>query len=410
MSDGIEKVLEIILAVLVVMALSQSVAALGLAVSPPTIEIRNALKGGEYERTITIFNSDEEACTYSLGSIGEMKEWIQFYALDDLHTPINEIMIPGNDKEPCVVTFNIPEDTATGNYTSTIYVETIPTEGPEGTGQVVKLKMSTDVLITVTGTQILTGTVKSITTTDTEIKYPLRIKVEFQNTGNVVAKPDVAVKITQDGTIIDEFTHRETGVNVNSREIIPVEWDTTGKESGGYEATVTVSLGGEVLSTAELQFTLLPVGTLSRHGDLTEIAYEGEPSIGKALRIIATFANIGEIETKAKFTGEVYVDGDLVDTIASEELLVPTGEAGALIAYLKIETDGSYTIKGPVVYEGKTTETKELSFVVETTLEQEPESEPEEQKSTQGIPGFGAMGAIMAIAIAMGYLLYRRRK
>lgn len=166
-------------------------------------------------------------------------------------------------------------------------------------------------------------------------------------------------------------------------------------------------MGGEVLATKDLQFKLLPVGTLSRQGNLTGISYEGKPSVGKTLKILATFVNTGEIDTKEKFIGEVYVDGELVDTISSEELLVPVRETGTLTAYLKIENDGSYMIKGHAVYEGKRTETKELSFVVETKSESVTEPTP---KSKPSIPGFGAIGAAIAIASIMGYLIHRRRK
>ncbi|KAF5437012.1 hypothetical protein C5S35_06175 [Candidatus Methanophagaceae archaeon] len=164
-------------------------------------------------------------------------------------------------------------------------------------------------------------------------------------------------------------------------------------------------MGGERLSTKELQFQLLPVGTLSRQGSLTDLSYEGDTSVGKTLKVLATFRNTGEIDAKAKLIGEVYVNGNLIDTISSEELLVPVREAGTLTAYLKIEEDGNYTIKGHVVYEGKMTATKELSFDVKTLSEPEPTQTP--KAST---PGFGAIGATIAIVSVMRYRIYRRRK
>ena len=406
MGNKVGKVGKIVVVGLVLIALSQSVGALGLAVSPASVEINDALKGGEYVRTITIFNSGEEAYNCSLGCVGEVQGWVLFYTEDNLTTPISEIAVPSKDKNVCIAKFKIPGEVASGNYTSKIYVETVPTGGIEGSGQAVKLRMSTDVMVNVTSKQILSGTVKSITTTDTEVNLPLTVRVEFQNTGNVVATPEIAVKITKNGTVTDEFTHSETGVKVNTKDIIPVEWGTTGKESGDYTANVTVSLGGERLSTKELQFQLLPVGTLSRQGSLTDLSYEGDTSVGKTLKVLATFRNTGEIDAKAKLIGEVYVNGNLIDTISSEELLVPVREAGTLTAYLKIEEDGNYTIKGHVVYEGKMTATKELSFDVKT-LSEEPEPTQTPKTST---PGFGAIGAAIAIASVMGYRIYRRRK
>ena len=38
---------------------------------------------------------------------------------------------------------------------------------------------------------------------------------EFQNKGNVVAKPELAVRITKDCQLIDTSTHDETGIKTN---------------------------------------------------------------------------------------------------------------------------------------------------------------------------------------------------
>ena len=389
--------------IVLVLCLLSPTALAGIGVAPSTLEINDAMRGVELERTLKVFNPSAEASGYTFDVSGEAGSWISFYEESDSLTPIKKVTIPGKGSAMIRVRFNIPENASNRKYEASIFVATAAAEKDEGvSGQAVKLGAPVAVTIMVTGTQILTGIVKSITTTDTEINYPLRIKVEFQNTGNVVAKPEIEVKITKNGTMIDRFTHRETWVNVNIKDIIPVEWNTSGKESGNYEANITISLGGKVLAIKELPFKLLPVGALSRVGDLTCISCEGKPSVGKTLKILAPFVNTGEIDTKAKLVGEVYVDGDLIDTLSSEELLVPVKEKGTLIAYLKIEKAGSYTIKGHAVYVGKTTETKELSFVVGTESETEP--------TPNSTLGFGALGMIIAIASVMGYLIYRRKK
>lgn len=389
-----------------VLCLLSPTALAGIGVAPSTLEINDALRGGEFKKMLTVFNPGDEASGYTFDVSGEAGSWISFYEKSDPLTLIKKVTIPEKGCAKILVKFDIPEDASNRKYEATIFVATAAAQGDEdSSGQAIKLGAPVDVTIMVTGTQILTGTVKSITTIDTEINYPLRTRVEFRNTGNVVANPEIAVKMTKDGTMIDEFTHSETRVKVESKEIIPVEWDTAGNEPGDYSANVTVSLGGEILAAKELQFKLLPVGTLSRQGDLTGISYDGKPSVGKVIKILATFRNTGEMDTKAMFIGEVYLDGDLADTIESKELLVPVRETGTLTAYLKIEKDGSYVIKGHALYEGKMTETKELSFDVGT----EPEPTPE---SKQGIPGFGIIETIASavVAIALIILFVRKRK
>lgn len=87
-----------------------------------------------------------------------------------------------------------------------------------------------EVFVEVVGEQILTGNVRSISAQDTEVGYPLRIKVDFENTGNVNAKPEIKTAILKDGIEIDSFTHTKACVKPGLRSIISVEWNTTGKE------------------------------------------------------------------------------------------------------------------------------------------------------------------------------------
>ncbi len=84
------------------------------------------------------------------------------------------------------------------------------------------IRIPSEILIQVTGTQILKGTVKSIITADTEIDYPLKIKVKFQNEGNVIAKPKIAVAITKNGELVDSFIYDETGIKPDKTDTITV--------------------------------------------------------------------------------------------------------------------------------------------------------------------------------------------
>ncbi len=127
------------------------------------------------------------------------------------------------------------------------------------------------------------------------------------------------------------------------------------------------------------------------------------PSVGRYIKIPVTFENTGTIDTKAKFVGELYINGNLVDVVNTDELLVPVGEKSDLIAYLKIETPGDYKIKGHVLYEGKKTDEKELAFFVpkpdsatetETTTETATEAETDTK-----VPGFGIIGTLIATIV-----------
>jgi len=391
---------------LMVLSLSAPASAVGVGIGPSELTIANALRGGEYTKTITIVNPGQDESTINLTTEGEAGEWLSLYKIDDLTKPVEELSIAGKGRSTIKVKIDIPPDVSSGTYTATIFAKTAhgKVEDAEvGVGTALRVPVS--VTIEVTGTQILTGIVKHISARDTEVHYPLRIEVLFQNTGNVVAKPTIKTAITQKGSVIYSFDHTYEEVRPGALDTLSAEWDTTGMEVGDYGAQVTVSLNNEVLATQELSFKLLPVGTLSRQGDLTEITYEGKPSVGKIIKILAGFENTGEIDTRAKFIGEVYMNGDLIDTIESEELLVPVRNTGTLATYLEIETPGSYTIKGHAIYKGKTTSTKELAFDAVSELE----TEETESKSFLEIPDCGALGAALAIAFVSGYLRRRRR-
>ncbi len=53
--------------------------AASIGVSPPSIEIAEAFRGTEYERTIRLFNADEQPGIFELGATGEIGSWVTFH-------------------------------------------------------------------------------------------------------------------------------------------------------------------------------------------------------------------------------------------------------------------------------------------------------------------------------------------
>jgi hypothetical protein len=349
---------------LLILMFPLNVTAVGLGVGPTNIEISDALRGGEYLRTISIKYIGEGQAIMELSVTGDISDWVTFYEHGELTTPVEHVTAIAGEWTYAMVQFSIPDNAPVGNTTGTIYVNNIPPEGDGDGGVTVGLQGKVDVNIIVTGTQILTGVVNSVTARDTEVGYPLRVEVQFRNTGNVVATPQIDIEITKDDASIDNLTFAETKVNPEKSEAIPVEWDTDGRELGDYAAHVAISLDEEVIATGDLDFAILPVGTLTRFGEFIELAFEGEPKLGTITKVQATFSNSGFIDTKAKFIGELYCDNELIDTLESEETLVPVGQSDILISYVMPEKQGDYDVKGYINYEGKETEVKEISFSI----------------------------------------------
>ncbi len=345
-------------------------ASLGIGIAPVNFTLSDALRGEEYEQTITVFNAGNKSDTFLLSAEGECGDWISF-CKEGGRTPITEILMPAGGRVSVTAMINIPSNAENRNYTAMIYAQSMPKNVTEEGGAIMGalVRVPQSVIIRVTGTQILKGTVKSITTTDTELGYPLKIKVVFQNKGNVVATPIVSCSITKNGTLVDTLEHDETGIKPYKTDTITALWNTSGQEPGDYNISVNVSLAGALIAAKDLPFKILPHGALTRKGELSLLYIEGEPQVNRVIKVVAKFENIGMIDTKAKFTGEVYCDGEFIDIVDSEEMLVPVGETVDLVSYYKILTLGAYLINGSVLYEGKKTEALDASFSVAGALD-----------------------------------------
>ena len=381
-----------IIILLILIAMIQPVAAIGIGIAPADIFFNNALKGSEYESSVTIFNTDTEAMNFSLEASGNISDWISIYNLNDYDNTISSIDIPGKDKTTVVIRIKIPSDAANANYTGSIDAKSISDSNElKGSGQTLIIGASTKVTLSVTGDQNIDGKVLGIFTENIEPGYPLKITTRFQNTGNVVVNPKIEVTILQDKNIINSFFHETTSVKAGITHPIIAEWKTTAVNiPADYTAKVDVLLNGNIIKSDELSFQILPVGTLTQSGNLTDIYVDGEPVVDNIVKVRAYFTNTGQIETKAKFSAEVYRDNKLTDTISSDELTVPKNEETVLIAYLKITEPGDYLIKGKVIYSGKETPVQEVSM-----------------KVGNSIPGFEG---IYLIAIMLLLVMFRGKK
>ena len=396
----------IITAAFLVLILSLSLcttvnADIGIGISPPRIAISDAMKGGTYERVITIFNTGDEQTTFTLSVEGECSNWIALYNEGDLTIPIDKVIIDASDKAKVVLKVDIPEGMANAKYTATVYVQSTPRNGKVAGGVAqavarIPLKFSAEV----TGLQILQGTVKSITTSDAEVGYPVKIQVAFKNDGNVVANPKIAVCIRKNGGLVDRFVHDKTGIKPGCVETVTAIWNTTGIEAGTYLADVDVSLDEVSLADKEMPFKILASGTLTREGELKSLSFVGEPQVNRVIKVVANFENTGTADTVAKFKGEIYRNGDFIDVLESDEKLVEVDENAELIAYYKIMTLGDYLTKGHVTYDGRDTQEEEVSFTV---------SEAGEGEGNRGIPGFELVSCLIALIICFMFIYAWKR-
>jgi len=379
-----------------------TILALGVAMGPATFEITDALRGTAYERTITIFNPSIPDTHYNVSAGGQAASWVSFYGLDDQTKPITGIDIAGQSSAYVLLKVDIPSDTADGTYTATIYAKTAPVDASKsGSSSSTVMQATAEMTVDVTGIQAISGTVNNVTVNSPEAGMPMSLVVYFQNTGNVAVAPNIDCVINKGNVKVAEISNDTTSVAPQEGQAIQTEWATTiADQPGDYTGQVTVSLGDNVLTTQSLDFTIFLPGTFTQQGELTSLNYVGKPLLNTMVTIQAGFKNTGEVDTLVTFTGQVYLGGNLIDAVKSESTLVPAGQTGTIISYLKLSQTGKYTIKGYITYAGKGTVTKQFAINI-----------PGPGKvSNMLYPVVGGVVAVIAILAGIFIILRRNRK
>ncbi len=359
----IARVTMVVAVVLAAAIVCQPVSAAGIAVGPSSQTIENALRGGSFERSLTIFNPSDMGFDVVLKTEGSAKDWIKFSAIDGSEE-IQKVYAPKKGQIPVLLRVKVPDDAANGRYTAKVVVETVPGEKVPGSVGMV-LQATSALEITVTDVEKVSGEVTSIVVRDTEVDIPLGIEVGFKNTGNVVATPAITAVISRDGTVIDTISEAKTPVSPTITERIVVHWPNEGLAAGTYQVDVTVSLRDAILAEEGRTFEILPLGSLTRQGELTDLDYEGALTVGRPIKITGLFKNSGSIATRARLSGEVYRGGSLVDVISGDEMTIQVFSENPLTAYYTPKEPGEYTMKTCAVFEGKTTDSKDMVFTIQ---------------------------------------------
>lgn len=344
-------------------------AADGIGVYPADLAIDNALRGTEYFRTIGITNDADGARTFSIEASGEAAAWVSFVDISDRTTPANKVDVPARSEGRVFLRLRIPADAPNGTYSGRVLIVTAGGKVEDSSGSAVNVNVGAEIGLTVvtTGTQRLGGELVDITVADTETGHPLQVKSIIQNSGNVQARPQTAIKISTSATVVDESTLDGDPIAPNETRTVVTEWDTAKAPPGAYLASVSVALGGQSLGSRQLRFRILPQGALTRQGSLERIELLNKPEPGTAAKLRATFVNTGQIDSRVVFVGELYRGDALVKEVTSPEKLVPQGQFGSLDVVVEVPQRGSYTLRGKANFEGKESEVKELRFTVGTS-------------------------------------------
>ncbi len=379
-------------------------AADGVAVYPTRVGFEDALRGGEYFRTVGVTNISDTERVFRFESDGPAAPWLSFVDSGDRAKPVDKLTVAPRAESHVLLRLAVPGEAPNGQYTANVRVlaSLAPIEQKDkGAGASVSVGAEIAVTVAVGGTQKLAAAVEDIAVDDTEVGYPVRLKATIRNSGNVLIVPEIRVKLTAgSGAAVAEKSFGGNPVYANENRVITAELDTKNMLPGDYVARVSITAASLDLGSRDLRFKLLPPGTLTRQGTLERLELVNRPVPGSVAKFRAVFVNTGKIDSKATFIGELYRGSTLVKAITGVERLVPAGERASLEVFVDVPQGGRYTLKGKVSFEGKDTESKELTFQV---------------AGAAGRPAWmygagGALAAVVLLAAAGGWLLLRRRR
>lgn len=257
-------ILSSVIITLLCLCLFQYVSAIGMMTQP--ILVKNILRGQDTVTKITLLNSEDKKVTYGLKAEGQIATWATFYKIDDvkLENPIKEIMIPVKGFADVRVKFSVPKDMPNGKYTGQVLAFLT------GSGEIkneeasvnVSQQVGREVTIFVTDKETFQFKATFIPVTyDVQPGKPLKIRVLYDNQGNVAVRPDLQLKITKEGKTIYNVIFpypegEESARALGIKEIPAIEWQTTGQESGNYKAEFTVFLNDKEIQKESVSFSI----------------------------------------------------------------------------------------------------------------------------------------------------------
>jgi len=337
-----------------------------IAIGPGVIRENNALRNHTYIYTLFIYNQNDIDNYIFLNLTGNVRNWGTFYEYGNSTNPINSTFVNKNTDKPIRFILKIPSSAANNEYLGHIIVTAKPIEtNTSGNVSSLQLSSASTVSINVTGDQEKNVTIEKMYVDDVEMGDIARFRINLINKGNVVVSPQIKISVfNKEGILLDRLSSIVRFIEPGNIHRESMRWNTTGKISGTYTANFNITLDEKTIENKNISFEIYPEGTFTRNGTLKSIKYSGTLEKEKFIKIIATFKNTGEVKTKAKFLGNVYLNNELINTIESQELFVDKYEEESFESSLELKEDGEYLIQGYVLFDGRKTETLNLKFTV----------------------------------------------
>lgn len=235
-------------------------------ISTPIV-VKDALRGQIIKETLHITNSKSVPLIFELKATGDIVDWAAFYKDEELKTPISELEVSPFFYNEAYVVLTVPADAPNGDYEGTIDVITNASRNEQSSQAAsVNFSVSREVAIAVSGKEVVDLEAMIIPAEYiASADHPIKIRVIYQNHGNVAVRPDVHLKIdSEEKTIFNAifpYPDSEDAVKAGERKELPlIEWQAAGQPEGKYRALAKVMLDKDVIKEERFQFDIISSG------------------------------------------------------------------------------------------------------------------------------------------------------
>lgn len=249
--------------VISLLLLPSSAHAIGQITEP--IDIKNALREKTYNETITAVNTESTASTIQLSAEGDIAGWVRFYKNAKDTDNIIDVEVSANSRIDVIAKFTIPTGTPNGSYHGNVSVfkkAGESTSDTDGSKSSLSQKIDREITVEVNDTENIIFDASLIPETyDLNQGQSLKIRVIYDNRGNVEIKPQIGLKIKQEENVfynaVFPYPDSQPGVGPYSIFEIPaLEIPTSSLQNGKYNAIFTIAEGNKFSINKDFTFSV----------------------------------------------------------------------------------------------------------------------------------------------------------
>jgi len=238
-------------------------AVLGIGQTTDPIIINDALRGQTFQKEIIVVNTEKTESVIAVMAEGDIAEWTKFFDKSDLINPITEMTMEAGATKNILAEIAIPEDIKNGDYLGSIGVtKKTENEISSESSASVSQKINRKVEIKVSDEENISIKVSVIPEKyDMEEKESIKVRIIYDNQGNVAVRPDMNVKIKRDDKTLFSITYpfSEETQSIKPKavfEVPGVEIPTAMLGKGTYAAEIDFAVDQKTIATENFKFSI----------------------------------------------------------------------------------------------------------------------------------------------------------